>query len=149
MGSQPSSTFRFPDISSRFAKCCTFGHGALISSYIYKGKKKPVAQSSLYRRITVTPQIGSILDRCIDPIAENVFKSHQSPDQNGFTKDVSYLMAAVPRGECQRWALDSRQTCFGVRFDGKAAFPSVEYAAARALLLWRVWGSSSIQPFYL
>ena len=97
-----------------------------LGTAVYKGKKKPVSESSSYRRITVTPQIGSILDRYIDPIAEDVFKSHQSPDQYGFTKDVTYLMAAVLRGECQRWALDTRQTCFGVSFDGKAAFPSVD-----------------------
>ena len=33
-------------------------------------------------------------------------------------------MGAVLRGECQRWALDMKQTCFGVSFDGKAAFPA-------------------------
>ena len=31
---------------------------------------------------------------------------------------------AVLRGECQRWA--SKQACFGVSFDGQAAFPSVD-----------------------
>ena len=93
---------------------------------MYKGKKKPVSQSSSYRRITVTPQIGSILDRYIDPIAERLFRPIQSPDQYGFTKNISYLMGAVLRGECQRWALDTKQTCFGVRFDGKSAFPSVD-----------------------
>ena len=93
---------------------------------MYKGKKKPVSQSSSYRRITVTPQIGSILDRYIDPIAERLFRPIQSPDQYGFTKNISYLMGAVLRGECQRWALDTKQTCFGVSFDGKAAFPSVD-----------------------
>ena len=35
-------------------------------------------------------------------------------------------MAAVLRGECQRWALDTKQTCFGISFDGQAAFPSVD-----------------------
>ena len=35
-------------------------------------------------------------------------------------------MAAVQRGECQRWALDQKQTCSGVSLDGEAAFPSVE-----------------------
>ena len=35
-------------------------------------------------------------------------------------------MGAVLRGECQGWALDTKQTCFGVSFDGKAAFPSVD-----------------------
>ena len=35
-------------------------------------------------------------------------------------------MGAVERGECQRWALDRKETCFGVSFDGQAAFPSVD-----------------------
>ena len=35
-------------------------------------------------------------------------------------------MAAVERGECQRYATDTKQTCYGVSFDGKAAFPSVD-----------------------
>ena len=97
-----------------------------LGTAVYKGRKKPVSLSSSYRRITVTPQIGSILDRYIDPIAEDIFLRVQSPDQYGFTKYLSYLMAAVLRGECQRWALDTKQTCFGVSFDGKAAFPSVD-----------------------
>ena len=39
---------------------------------------------------------------------------------------MSHLMAAVQRGECQRWAIDRKKTCFGVSFDGRAAFPSVD-----------------------
>ena len=97
-----------------------------LSSVIYKGKKKPTSLSSSYRRITVTPQIGGILDRYIDPVAEEIFRNVQSPEQFGFTKDISYLMGAVERGECQRWALDNKLTCFGVSFDGQAAFPSVD-----------------------
>ena len=68
------------------------------------------------------------------PIAEGIFRPVQSPDQYGFTKDISYLMGAVLRGECQRWALDTKQTCFGVSFNGKAAFPSVD--RERAVFLW-------------
>ena len=97
-----------------------------LGTAVYKGKRKPVSLSSSYRRITVTPQIGSILDRYIDPMAERLFQPVQSPDQYGFTKNISYLMGAMLRGECQRWALDTKQTCFGVSFDGKAAFPSVD-----------------------
>ena len=82
--------------------------------------------SKSYRRITVTPQIGAILDRYIDPVTEKLFRSTQSPDQLGFTQHISYLMAAIQRGECQRWAQDNKMTCFGVSFDGKAAFPSVD-----------------------
>ena len=97
-----------------------------LGSAVYKGKKKPPTQSSSYRRITVTPQIGSIIDRYIEPKAEGLFKTHQSSEQYGFTKHITYLMASVLRGECQRWALDTKQTCFGISFDGKAAFPSVD-----------------------
>ena len=97
-----------------------------LSSAVYKGKRKPVSESTSYRRITVTPYIGSILDRYIDPMAEHMFLKVQSSDQLGFTRKISYLMAAVERGECQRYALDTKQTCFGVSFDGQAAFPSVD-----------------------
>ena len=38
------------------------------------------------------------------------------------------MLGAVLRGECQRYALDMKQTCYGVSFDGQAAFPSVERA---------------------
>ena len=97
-----------------------------LGSALHKGKNKPTSKSKSYRRITVTPYIGSILDRYVDPIAEKLFRKVQSPDQLGFTEKLSYLMAAVQRGECQRWALDQKQTCFGVSLDGEAAFPSVE-----------------------
>ena len=96
-----------------------------LGTAVFKGKRKPKFQSSSYRRITVTPQIGSILDRYIDPIAEEIFRPSQDSEQYGFTKNISYLLAAILRGECQRWAIDSKVTCFGVSFDGKAAFPSV------------------------
>ena len=97
-----------------------------LSTAVYKGKRKPVAEANSYRRITVTPQLGSIIDRYIDPLAENIFLQVQSPDQLGFTKGISYLLGAVERGECRRYALDTKQTCFGISFDGKAAFPSVD-----------------------
>ena len=67
-----------------------------------------------------------LIDYYLDPKAEAVFQPSQSPDQLGFTAGVSYLLAAVQRGECQRWAIDRKQTCFGVSLDGEAAFPSVE-----------------------
>ena len=97
-----------------------------LGSAIYKGKGKPLSNPNSFRRITVTPQIGNILDRFIDPVAEATFLKVQSSDQLGFTKNIFYLMGAVERGECQRWAVDTKTTCFGVSFDGKAAFPSVD-----------------------
>ena len=69
-----------------------------LGSALHKGKGKPVSKSKSYRRITVTPQIGSILDRYVDPIAEKIFREVQSPDQLGFTTNLNYLMAAVQRG---------------------------------------------------
>ena len=97
-----------------------------LGTALHKGKKKPLDRSESYRRITVTPHIGSILDRYIDPQTENIFRPKQSPDQFGFTKGISYLLASVQRGECQRWAIDQKITCFGVSLDGEAAFPSVD-----------------------
>ena len=93
---------------------------------LHKGKKKPIDRSESYRRITVTPLVGGILDRYIDPITEAIFRPSQSPDQFGFTKGISYLLASVLRGECQRWAIDRKLTCYGVSLDGEAAFPSVD-----------------------
>ena len=97
-----------------------------LGTAVYKGKDKPVSSSSSYRRITVTPILGAIIDYYVDPIAESLFRKVQSPDQLGFTAGLSYLMAAVQRGECQRWAVDTKQLCFGVSLDGESAFPSVE-----------------------
>ena len=97
-----------------------------LGTYIHKAKNKPLDQSSSYRRVTVTPIIGSILDRYINPAAQAIFRPVQNPAQYGFSKGISYLMAAVERGECQRWAVDNKLTCYGVSLDGEAAFPSVE-----------------------
>ena len=60
-----------------------------LGTAIYKGKNKPRNISSSYRRVTVTPQIGNIIDRYIDPIVEELFRKVQSPEQMGFTKGVS------------------------------------------------------------
>ena len=97
-----------------------------LGTAIHKGKKKPLARSNSYRRITVSPILGAIIDYYLDPKAEAVFRPHQSPDQLGFSPGISYLLAAIQRGECQRWAVDLKMTCFGVSLDGESAFPSVE-----------------------
>jgi hypothetical protein len=107
-----------------FLSCSQIKYG--LGTSIHKGKRKPVSKSKSYRRITVSPILGSILDRYIDPVTEEIFRQKQSPDQLGFTKAISYLMASVQRGECQRWAVDKKLTCFGVSLDGESAFPSVD-----------------------
>ena len=97
-----------------------------LGTAVYKGRNKVTSLSSSYRRITVSPILGAIIDYYLDPQAEAIFRPKQSPDQLGFTSGISYLLAAIQRGECQRWALDQKLTCFGVSLDGEAAFPSVE-----------------------
>ena len=70
--------------------------------------------------------MGAILDYYLDPLAESIFRPVQSHDQLCFTAGISYLLATIQRGECQRWAVDKKLTCFGVSLDGESAFPSVE-----------------------
>lgn len=41
-----------------------------VGSAVFKGKKKPISKSSSYRRVTVTPIIGAIIDYYLDPKAE-------------------------------------------------------------------------------
>lgn len=97
-----------------------------LGTCIFKGKKKSPEQANSYRRVTVTPQLGSILDRYLNPVARHHSKTWQNPGQYGFTEGITYLFAALERGECQRWAIDTKRTCFGISLDGEAAFPNVD-----------------------
>lgn len=97
-----------------------------LGTAVHKRKGKPKDQSKFYRRITVSPLLGCILDRYIDPVTEQIFRVNQCSDQLGFTQGISYLLASVQRGECQRWAVDHKITCFGVSLDGESAFPNVD-----------------------
>ena len=47
-----------------------------LATPIYKKKDKPISLSSSYRRITVTPILGAIIDYYIDPKAEAIFLSN-------------------------------------------------------------------------
>ena len=49
-----------------------------LSTMTYKGKKKPITESSSHRRITVTPQLGGIIDMYIDNMAEYIFREVQT-----------------------------------------------------------------------
>ena len=66
-----------------------------LGTAVYKGKNKPIIMSNSYRRITVTPIIGAIIDYYVDPVAESIFRQVQSADQLGFASVLSYFMAAV------------------------------------------------------
>ena len=97
-----------------------------LGTALHKGKGKSFNMSNSYRRITVSPILGAIIDQYIDPVAEALFRQVQSRDQLDITLGISNLLGAVQRGECQRWAVDKKLKCFGVSLDGEAAFPSVE-----------------------
>ena len=103
-----------------------------VGTAAFKGRKKPRSQVSSYRRITVTPQIGALLDRYIDSIAEAIFLPSQSPDQYGFTRVLSHLMCAILRGECQ------------FRCKSSISISRSRYPGQGALQLWGLWQASSI-----
>ena len=69
-----------------------------LGTALHKGKGKSLNMSNSYRRITVSPIFGAIIDHYIDPVAETLFRQVQSRDQLGFTSGISYLLAAVQRG---------------------------------------------------
>ena len=71
-----------------------------VGTAIYKARKKPLSKTSSYRRITVTPLLGAIVDYYLYPKAKAIFSPHQSPHQFWFTTGISYFVAAVQRGEC-------------------------------------------------
>ena len=50
---------------------------------------------------------------------------------------------SVLRGECQRWAVDNKLTCYGVSLDGEAAFPSVD----RDILLRELYSAGECGDF--
>ena len=64
-----------------------------LGTAVHKGAKNSVSLFISYRHNVVTRQIGSKINIFIDPIAERVFQQVPSCDQ--FTKNFSYLMAAV------------------------------------------------------
>ena len=66
-----------------------------LGTALHKGKGKSFNMSNSYRRITVSPILGAIIDHYIDPVAEALFRQVQSRDQLGFTSGISYLLAAV------------------------------------------------------
>ena len=82
-----------------------------LGTAVYKGKNKLTNISNSYRRITATTILGAIIDYYIDPKAVAFFCPHQCADQLGFTSEISYFLAAIQRGECQRWAIDQKETC--------------------------------------
>ena len=93
-----------------------------LASAIHKGKGRPLTLTKSFRRITVNPHIGSLIDEYLSDPTEYIFRPLQSTTQYGFTADMSYLLGAVLRNECESWAVDQKQTLFEVTIDGDSAF---------------------------
>ena len=55
-----------------------------LGSAVHKRKGKPKDQSKSYRRITVSPQLGCILDRYIDFLILNKIDPHSPSEKDRF-----------------------------------------------------------------
>ncbi len=97
-----------------------------IETKIHKGKKKPINFYKSYRGVKVPPYITRILDEYQKGITEQIFQPHQSINQYGFSRGISYELGIIQRNECQKVAIDNKQTLFQVTFDGDAAFDVVD-----------------------
>ena len=96
-----------------------------VASVIFKGKAKPVTQHKSYRLVRVTPLLGRLIDEHIRPTFILTTSPNQSPNQYGFTQNVTYLMGALQRHECEKYCLDMKKTFFGCSLDGDSAFEVV------------------------
>ena len=97
-----------------------------LGTIIYKGKNKPIDHHKSYRQDRVSPYLGRILDEFIRPITEPITRQLQNPSQYGFTREMSYLLGAVQRHECEAFANDTKKNCFGCSLDGESAFEVVD-----------------------
>ena len=63
--------------------------------FIYKGKKKPVNHHKSYRRVTVGPLIGRIVDEHIRARTIPIYTPQQNINQYGFTEGVDYKLSLI------------------------------------------------------
>ena len=82
-----------------------------IASVIHKGKDKPVTEHKSYRLVRVTPILARLLDEHIRPHIVSVINDVQNTSQYGFTENMTYLMGALQRHECEKFCLDMKKTC--------------------------------------
>ena len=97
-----------------------------VGTIIYKGRGKPVNHHKSYRNVRVSPILGRLLDEYMRPKTNAISRPLQDPNQYGFTEDMTYLLGALQRYECQMNALDMKKTCFGLSLDGESAFEVVD-----------------------
>ena len=96
-----------------------------VASVVYKQKNKKVTHHKSFRLVRVTPILGRLIDEHIRPTFVKTTKPIQNQNQYGFTENVTYLMGALQRHECEKHSLDMKKTFFGCSLDGDGAFEVV------------------------
>ena len=81
-----------------------------IASIIHKGKDKPISHHKSYRQVRVTVLFGRIIDEYLSPQFVSITRPNQNLNQYGFTQNISYLMAALQRHECEKYCIDIKKT---------------------------------------
>ena len=97
-----------------------------LGTIIYKGRGKPVNHHKSYRTVRVTPLLARIIDEYLRPATVVISRPMQDKNQYGFTEDMSYLLGAIQRYECQKHAQDTKANCFTCTLDGDSAFEVVD-----------------------
>ena len=80
-----------------------------VASVIYKAKNRKLTHHKSYRLVRVTPMVGRLIDEHIRPTMVKVVKPIQNQSQYGFTENISYLMGALQRHECEKFCLDMKK----------------------------------------
>ena len=96
-----------------------------IASIIFKGKDKLITHHKSYRQVRVTVLFGRLLDEYTRPRFISITRPLQNINQYGFTENVTYLMAALQRHECEKFCIDMKKTFLGCSLDGESAFEVV------------------------
>ena len=96
-----------------------------IASVVYKAKDKVKTNHKSYRLVRVSPMIGRLVDEHIRPTLVATTKPKQNPNQYGFTENITYLMGAIQRHECEKFCLDMKKTYFCCSLDCDSTFEVV------------------------
>lgn len=91
---------------------------------IFKKKKSPLCPDN-YRRITVTPIIGKILEKVIVKPTKQILRERLNTLQRGFCDNSSSINAALMVSEAIAEAQDNRQPLYTALLDASKAFDVV------------------------
>ena len=88
-------------------------------------KGKPAANPDSYRRITVTPTTGKVIEKHIQLLSKPHYDKAQNRQQRGFTKNASSTSVALILSEAVAEAKDQKIPMFVQFLDAKKAFDVV------------------------